>query len=65
MAQLHATSKIKALQEVVDKTVDTHERILTILKPHEDAYNAYMMYSCGYVGFHATCRRYKLDELAL
>lgn len=65
MAQVHATSKIEALQQVVDKTVDAHDRILAILKPHEVAYNAYRSYSHGYVGFHAACKRYRLGELAL
>lgn len=65
MAQLHATSKTIALQQVADKTVDVHKRILEILKPNKDAYNAFRSYSCGYVDFHAACKRYRLGELAL
>lgn len=66
IARVHTTSKIKALQQVVNKTVDAHNRILAILKPHDVAYNAYRSFSQGYVEFHTACaNRYRLGELVL
>ncbi|KAF8993302.1 isoprenoid synthase domain-containing protein [Cyathus striatus] len=53
--------KLDSLKLVTDHTASAHERILILLDG--DAYACYNAYCQGYVGFHALCRRYKLDQL--
>jgi len=65
IAKCRDVSQVIVLQELVDEAVETHKRILTTLKPHKGAYNAYVSFSQGYIGFHSGLKRYKLDELGL
>jgi hypothetical protein len=55
--------KLNSLKLVTHNTASAHERILDLLKG--EAYTCYKAYIHGYVGFHALCRRYKLDQLAM
>lgn len=63
IAASRAITKQDALNEVIEKTVQAHHNILECLRPHTEAYNAYVSFSDGYVKFHAALRRYKMDEI--
>lgn len=63
MAVIRDISKIKALVDLCNDVVDGHKRRLQILS--EDAYDAYLSFSHGYVEFHASHDRYRLKELEL
>ncbi|KAG0699516.1 isoprenoid synthase domain-containing protein [Suillus ampliporus] len=65
MAASRALTKQDALQEVIEKTVQTHHNVLKFLRPHTEAYEAYVSFFDGYVKFHAALRRYKLEEIML
>ncbi|OJA09743.1 hypothetical protein AZE42_01466 [Rhizopogon vesiculosus] len=61
-AASRAITKLDALHEVIDQTVHVHHNILESLKPHTEAYEAYVSFFHGYIRFHAS-PRYKLEEL--
>jgi hypothetical protein len=63
MAASRSITKQDALDEVIEKTVQAHQNILECLRPHTEAYNAYISVLDGYVKFHAALRRYKMDEI--
>ncbi|KAG1835184.1 isoprenoid synthase domain-containing protein [Suillus variegatus] len=56
-------TKQSALRELVEKTVQAHHSILEFLRPHPEAYDAYVAFFNGYFKFHATFGRYKLEEI--
>lgn len=62
-AASHGITKLDALHEIIDKTVQSHHNILKSLKPHSEAYNAYVSFVQGYVRFFAVVPRYKLQAL--
>ncbi|OAX32084.1 terpenoid synthase [Rhizopogon vinicolor AM-OR11-026] len=61
-AASRAITKLDALREVIDQTVQAHHNILESWKPHTEAYDAYVSFFHGYVRFHCT-PRYKLEEI--
>ena len=63
LAECRASTKFKALEQLVDECVEAHERALRIFKHDKDAYNAYMSFAQGYVDFHFVPGRYKLSDL--
>lgn len=63
MAASRSITKQDALDEVIEKTVQAHHNILECLRPHIDAYNAYVSFFDGYVKFHTALKRYKMDEI--
>jgi hypothetical protein len=63
MATSRALTKQDALHEVIEKTVQAHYNILKCLRPHTEAYNAYVNFFDGYVKFHAALKRYKMKEI--
>lgn len=63
IAAIRGISKIQALDSLSNDVVDAHKRCLQILS--KDAYEAYLRFSHGYVGFHVSLDRYKLNELKL
>ncbi|KAG0703989.1 isoprenoid synthase domain-containing protein [Suillus ampliporus] len=63
MAASRALTKQDALHEVIEKTVKAYHNVLEFLRPRTEAYNAYISFFDGYVKFHATLRRYKLEEI--
>lgn len=65
LAASHGTTKCEALQCLVDEAASANEKALKILEDHPDAYDAYRRFSCGFISFHATLKRYRLDELNL
>ncbi|OAX39479.1 terpenoid synthase [Rhizopogon vinicolor AM-OR11-026] len=58
-------TKQNALHVVIEKTMQAHDNILECLKPHPEAYDAYVSFFDGYIKFHAALRRYKLEEIML
>jgi hypothetical protein len=62
VAASHAITKLDALHEVIDETVQAHHNILESLKAHSDAYDAYVSFFKGYIMFHGA-PRYKLEEI--
>lgn len=65
VAASRGLTKRDALQVVIEKTMQAHQNILECLRPHLDAYDAYVAFFDGYIGFHAALRRYKLEEVML
>ncbi|KAG1824355.1 terpenoid synthase [Suillus subaureus] len=63
IAASRALSKQDALRELIDKTVQAYHNVLEFLRPRPEAYDAYVAFFDGYVKFHATLRRYKLEEV--
>ncbi|KAF9541909.1 terpenoid synthase [Agrocybe pediades] len=57
----------EALQDVVDDTLKAHDRITKALEfsGNEKALACWRCYVNGYLGFHFTLKRYRLDELNL
>jgi hypothetical protein len=62
-AASRAITKLDALHEIIDKTVQSHHNILKSLKLHSEAYNAYVSFFQGFVTFHRAVPRYKLQAL--
>ncbi|KAG2362240.1 hypothetical protein BDR07DRAFT_1485034 [Suillus spraguei] len=63
IAASHGLTKQEALRELIDKTVRAYHNVLEFLRPRPEAYNAYVAFFDGYVKFHATLKRYKLEEV--
>lgn len=63
IAASRALTKQDALRELIEKTVQAYHNVLEFLRPHPEAYGAYVAFFDGYVKFHATLRRYKLEEI--
>ncbi|KAG1849811.1 isoprenoid synthase domain-containing protein, partial [Suillus tomentosus] len=63
MATSRSITKQEALHEIVEKTVQAHHNILECLRPHAEAYNAYVSFFDGFVKFHAALKRYKMEEI--
>ncbi|KAG1736533.1 isoprenoid synthase domain-containing protein [Suillus lakei] len=63
MAASRALTPRDALHEVIEKTVQSHHYILESLRPHTEAYDAYVSWFAGYVKFHAVSRRYMMEEV--
>ncbi|KAL5496042.1 hypothetical protein ACEPAH_3135 [Sanghuangporus vaninii] len=55
----------ESLCTIANETVDVHSRVLRILAPFEDAYEAYRKFARGFYGFHFESKRYKLQDLGL
>ncbi|KAK0217873.1 hypothetical protein IW262DRAFT_1495266 [Armillaria fumosa] len=59
------STKIDVLRQLVDSTVEAHNNISDILKPNEEALDAYLSFSDGYIWAHAQLSRYRLKELGI
>ncbi|PBK99502.1 terpenoid synthase [Armillaria gallica] len=59
------STKTDVLRRLVDSTVEAHNNILDILKPNEEALDAYLSFSNGYIPAHARLSRYRLKELGI
>ncbi|KAJ7662011.1 terpenoid synthase [Mycena polygramma] len=53
------------LRELVGDAVKAHNNVLTVLAPHPEALASFRAFVAGYIGFHASATRYRLDELKL
>jgi hypothetical protein len=65
IAASKAFTKQEALCELIEKTVQAYHNVLEFLRPRPEAYNAYVAFFDGYIKFHATLKRYKLEEVML
>jgi hypothetical protein len=65
LAQCQGSEKTQILKRLVDEAVVANEKILQLLGPNREAYDAYRSFSCGFISFHVTLARYRLDELHL
>jgi len=63
IAASRALTKQDALRELIEKTVQAYHNVLEFLRPRPEAYDAYVGFFDGYVKFHATLKRYKLEEI--
>jgi hypothetical protein len=62
LAATRGVSKQNALKQLADDAVTAHETVLQIVSPFMDAYETYLKFSHGYIGFHAALSRYRLRE---
>ncbi|KAJ6607568.1 isoprenoid synthase domain-containing protein [Mycena sp. CBHHK59/15] len=58
-------SKQAVLRGLVEEAVVAHNNVLAILAPYPEALSAFRAFVPGYIGFHASAKRYRLDELKL
>ncbi|KAK0467078.1 uncharacterized protein EV420DRAFT_664438 [Desarmillaria tabescens] len=65
LALCDQSKKTDVLRRLVDSTIDAHNNILDILKPNEEALDAYLSFSDGYIWAHAGLSRYRLKELGI
>ncbi|KAF9467087.1 isoprenoid synthase domain-containing protein [Collybia nuda] len=65
LAACRGSTKVEALRCLVNEAVTANDKILKILEPHRDSCNAYGRFSSGFIEFHVTLKRYRLDELEL
>ncbi|KII94515.1 hypothetical protein PLICRDRAFT_120583 [Plicaturopsis crispa FD-325 SS-3] len=65
IAKCRCITKREALRVLEDQVVAAHDNIVEILAPHEDAACAFKRFVRGYIAFHTSLKRYKLDELDL
>ena len=65
IAKCKGVPQAQVLKDLVDDAVNAHHRVLDILRPHTIAYESYLAFSQGYIGFHAGHQRYRLNELHL
>ncbi|KAJ8594643.1 terpenoid synthase [Rhizopogon salebrosus TDB-379] len=65
VAATRGLAKEDGLHVVVEKTMQAHHNILECLRPHPDAYDAYVNFFDGYIKFHAALKRYRLEEIML
>ncbi|KAK2589923.1 hypothetical protein QQS21_012395 [Conoideocrella luteorostrata] len=64
-AQCRGVHQDVILQELIEQTSKAHHRVLDVLRPCSASLSAYVSFSQGYIGFHTSLSRYKLDELGL
>ncbi|KAJ6626459.1 isoprenoid synthase domain-containing protein [Mycena sp. CBHHK59/15] len=65
LAAQSGRSKQAVLRDLVEEAVAAHNNVLAILAPHPEALAAFGAFVPGYIGFHASAKRYRLDELNL
>ncbi|KAK0475152.1 isoprenoid synthase domain-containing protein, partial [Armillaria novae-zelandiae] len=65
LAEANDEPKTKTLHKMVGKCMETHERVLLILSPHNDAHGMYKKFVKGYLAYHLGANRYRLDELKM
>ena len=63
LAGCRGISKIEALGQLSKDVAASHLKVLQILSPYRDAQTAYANFSQGYISFHTSLSRYRLDEL--
>ncbi|EDR03562.1 uncharacterized protein LACBIDRAFT_331339 [Laccaria bicolor S238N-H82] len=63
LARCHGVSKMEVIHRLSQDAATCHSQVLRILSPHRDAHTAYANFSQGYIGFHASLARYRLNEL--
>lgn len=63
LARCEQVPKIEVLRRIADSVADAHARLMEILAPQPAALRTYLQFSCGYVGFHTSLKRYRLGEL--
>ncbi|KAH9477608.1 Monoterpene synthase 25 [Psilocybe cubensis] len=63
-AHVSHQSAIDALRDTVKDTLDAHARITEVLKG-TNAYASWKTWVNGYIGFHTTLKRYRLDDLGI
>ncbi|KAJ7438342.1 terpenoid synthase [Mycena latifolia] len=65
LAAQSGRSKQAVLSDLVKEAVAAHNNVLTVLAPYPGALDAFKAFEAGYIGFHASAKRYRLDELKL
>ncbi|KAJ6568244.1 terpenoid synthase [Mycena vulgaris] len=65
LAAQSGRSKQAVLVDLVEEAVAAHSNVVAILTPHPEVLAAFRAFASGYIGFHATATRYRLEELKL
>lgn len=58
-------SKLETFSELTDMTIDFYRRIVNILERSPEACEAFKHYTSGYIRFHTSTTRYRLEDLNL
>lgn len=56
---------VQALERITDECVDLNNKVLAIIGNHEAASQAYRVWLYGFVQFHTSLPRYRLEELGI
>ncbi|KAK0438924.1 isoprenoid synthase domain-containing protein [Armillaria borealis] len=65
LARARGSPKNQVLCYVVTQCLESYERVLRILSPHQEAYMAFTEFTDGYLALHLGMKRYRLSELGL
>ncbi|KAL0564463.1 hypothetical protein V5O48_017584 [Marasmius crinis-equi] len=63
LAKGTSVTRYDAVQRLADDVAEADERILKALSGYQPAMNSWKSFREGYVYFHTSCPRYKLDEV--
>ncbi|KXN84673.1 Trichodiene synthase [Leucoagaricus sp. SymC.cos] len=64
-ANAHGIPKLDALKRLAEETAQCYQRGSQLLQSHPEAWKAFRATCAGYIKFHASSPRYKLDQLNL
>lgn len=64
-AACHNTKKDAVFRQLSDECATAYEGAVQILQCDREAYEAWLAFCRGYVSWHASLRRYRLEELGL
>ncbi|KAL0562702.1 hypothetical protein V5O48_019379 [Marasmius crinis-equi] len=63
LAKGASITKYDAVQRLANDVADADGRILKAMEEHQAAMDSWKTFRSGYVSFHTSCPRYKLDEV--
>ena len=58
-------SKLETFGELTETTIDINKRVVKILEGSPEACEAFKKFNAGYVRFHTSTARYRLEDLDL
>ena len=58
-------SKLEAFGELTETTISLYERIIEILEGSPEAREVFKHFTAGYIRFHTSTARYRLEDLSL
>ena len=65
LAARNKKSKLETFSELTETTIGLYKRIVKILEGSPEACEAFKHYAAGYVRFHTSTTRYRLEDLDL
>lgn len=63
LARCQGVSKLTAFQQLAEEVARADAQVCKILKTEPEALNTWNTFKIGYMSFHASYERYRLDEV--